>query len=231
MLTRIVFRYIIFLLIAVVSDKLGLIWLCDANRLYVHQFPPEADHLELPRITLYSHYMGKMKYPHVPLLLESMRWNPKVDFHIINIIPTGSDMAADLTSLVKRMAVPNVYLRVIEMHEWRQRVKDRLGLDLDWDMSWSYKLCDYKPALAHLFPEMAGPEYKYWGFVDLDVVWGNFTRFSSWFQGQPFVITGTDAALLQASSSYRLLTLEPSLGWWRSTGAGQFFINEEWTRE
>lgn len=78
----------------------------------------------------------------------------------------------------------------VSVEEWRDRVKDRLGIDVPFTMEWYYKMCDYKPMIAHLFPEHSGSEYKYWGFVDMDVVWGNFTKFAGWFQGQPFIISG-----------------------------------------
>jgi len=162
----------------------------QSKRLYKHQFPDGADHMSLPRVVLMSVYMGKITYTHMPLLMESMRWNPLVQFIIINIVPTGSTAANETIALEYHMNVTNFQLIVMSMDDWRQRVRDRLGLDITWDITWSYKLCDYKPVLAHLFPELVGEEYKYWGFGDMDVIWGNFSKFAGWFQGQPVVITG-----------------------------------------
>jgi hypothetical protein len=52
-----------------------------------HQFPEGSEHLEFARTVTYSAYMGQMKYAHLPLLFESMKWNaPHVKFVIINII-------------------------------------------------------------------------------------------------------------------------------------------------
>ena len=51
------------------------------------QFPDGAEHMVFSKTVTYSAYMGQLKYPHLPLLFESMRWNaPHVDFVIINII-------------------------------------------------------------------------------------------------------------------------------------------------
>ena len=36
-------------------------------------------------------FMGKINYPHLPLLLESMRWNSGVQFILINVIQPGSN--------------------------------------------------------------------------------------------------------------------------------------------
>ena len=52
-----------------------------------HQFPEGAEHMLFSKTVTYSAYMGQIKYPHLPLLFESMKWNaPNVDFVIINII-------------------------------------------------------------------------------------------------------------------------------------------------
>jgi hypothetical protein len=43
-----------------------------------------------------------------------------------------------------------------------------LGLNL----SNPYKLCDYKPLYARIFSELVAP-YDYWGWGDLDVLYGD----------------------------------------------------------
>lgn len=78
-----------------------------------HQFPDGSEHLTFPKTVTYSIYMGerqcfplirtsrisnfppmigKMKYGHIPLLFNSMKWNgPFAEFVIINVIADGSD--------------------------------------------------------------------------------------------------------------------------------------------
>jgi len=162
----------------------------NSNRLYIHQFPQESEHLKMPQTVLFSIYMGEIKYPHMPLLLESMRWNPMIHFKVINIIPKDSNLADRMITLQQTMQVKNFEIITVSLEEWSSRVKNSLGIDVAFTMKWYYKMCDYKPIIAYLFPEHTGPEYKYWGFADMDVIWGNFTRFAGWFQGQPFVISG-----------------------------------------
>lgn len=164
--------------------------LSHAKRFYDHQFSPESSHLQMPPTVVFSSFMGKITYPHMPLLLESMRWNSMVHFKIINIIRKGSNDSYDIVKLANEMNISNVQVVVISIDDWIIRVKDRLNIDIPFTMAWSYKMCDFKPVLAHLFPEFTGPEYKYWGFGDMDLVWGNFSRFAGWFQGQAFVISG-----------------------------------------
>jgi hypothetical protein len=97
------------------------------------------------------------------------------------------------------------------MSEFSELVHRRLNISVQLDSSWYYKMCDFKPTLAYLFPELAHKDtYQYWGFGDMDVIWGNISRFSHWFQGQyPFVHTY----------------------WNKPHGSAQFYVNEDWTCE
>ena len=169
-----------------------------SERVYVDQFPPGSEHLILPKIILFSIYMGKLKYNHLPLLLESMRWNPKVQFTLINLIEDNSPQdVAEITQLKQDMGITNFHVEVVTLSEMRKLVKARLDIDVPFEADWFYKMCDYKPTLAYLFPNLLattdGEAYRYWGYGDLDVIWGNFTRYAGWFQGDPmypFVISG-----------------------------------------
>ena len=41
-----------------------------------------------------------------------------------------------------------------------------------------YKLCDYKPAYGEIFkPEISGGRYDFWGYCDIDMVFGNIRSF------------------------------------------------------
>ena len=189
----------------------------SSERVYVHQFPVNSEHMKLPRMVIMSIFMGKLKYSYFSLTLESMRWNPMVDFVVINIIEDNSDEAVHLLEVSKH--IPNFQVVVISMSQWRNRVKERLSLDVPFDKKWYYKLCEYKPTLAYLFPEIANKKdaggnllYKYWGYGDLDVIWGNWSRFAYWFQEDktyPFIISG----------------------YFGTTGAMAMYLNEGWTQE
>ncbi len=134
-----------------------------------------------------------------------MKWNQKVQFVIINVISDGvikdgADEAKDISDLKEKLEVNNLHIEKITVSDFSKRVQDRLHINVKMDMSWYYKMCDYKPTLAHLFPELVSEEkYKYWGYADLDVIWGNFSRYAHWFTGdshQPFVISGTSSRFM-----------------------------------
>lgn len=135
-----------------------------SKRLYVHQFEPGTEHLLLPNIILFSLYMGNVSYPHLPLLFESMRWNPTVHFTIINII-TESDDSEHLVYLKSITKLDNLSVIRLTLNEWSKRVNSRLNVTVNFTKDWYYKLCDYKPAIAYLFPELVTKKYKFWGTI------------------------------------------------------------------
>jgi hypothetical protein len=181
----------------------------QTERVYTEQFPPGSEQLPLPGLVLYSIYMGEIHYPHMPFLLESMRWNPTVKFVIINIY-NSTKSVDNWKDVVKEHDVPNLHVEYLTHEQFSEVVHEKLKVRIHFDDTWYYKMCDFKPTLAYLFPLHADErQHGYWGYADLDVVWGNITRFSHLFQGgRPFVISG----------------------WWHTTGALNMFINEEWTR-
>ena len=159
-----------------------------------------------------------MKYEFTQLTLESMRWNPQVHYVLIQIVDKMAE-ADRIIQLANYTNVPNFFIKILTMEQWKRKVMERLGIDVPFDKTWYYKLCDYKPVLAHLFPEYVNASvinkpgvklYKYWGYADMDVIWGKFKKFAHLFQGEfPFVISG----------------------WFGTTGAAAFYINEPWTHD
>lgn len=93
--------------------------------------------------------------------LESCRWNPSVDWLIVTDQTAPPDMP------------PNVRIRPSSFPDYRSLISSRLGVAIEWTEA--YKLCDLKPALAHVHAgEVAG--YDMWGFGDLDVIYGDIRR-------------------------------------------------------
>ena len=167
------------------------------TRLYVDQFPPGSEHLQLPNILHFSIFMEKdtgHHYTHLPLLVESMRYNPKVQFVIINIAENPAlGFGGKMTALAAQLGATNLKIVTENIAAFTDRVYRRLNIRVPFTYDWYYKLCDYKPTLAYLYPELLDEkEYKYWGYGDMDIIWGNFSRFAGLFQGQhQFIISGT----------------------------------------
>ena len=140
------------------------------KRLYTHQFDQKYIHIDIKPIILFTIYMGKLKYRHLPLLLESMRYNPKVQFTLLNIVENKID-SDHVFEIKKQMQIDNFVVHSITLPEFSHIVNTKLGLNVNMTSSWYYKLSDYKPALGYLFSELCTDNFKYWGFADMDVIW------------------------------------------------------------
>lgn len=174
----------------------------------------------LPSIVLFSLYLGeglKLHYSYFDLTLHSMRWNPTVDFMLLHVV-SDEDFAkpADVSTLVSYPIdpPPNFRIKRIAYSRLQQLIKDRLGVHVPVSYAWSYKMAEYKPTFAHLFRELlvnprSGGGYQWWGYADLDVVWGNISHFAPLFyRGHPII----------------------NSGWIAPRGMCTFYINEPWTR-
>jgi hypothetical protein len=109
--------------------------------------------------------------------------------------------------LSKELNVLNFKLQIVTITEFTTRVKKYLDIDVKFTSEWYYKMCDYKPTLAVLFPEFfEDKKYLYWGYNDMDVIWGSFNSFAHLFQGNyTYIISG----------------------WRHSTGAGAWYKNTD----
>jgi hypothetical protein len=68
----------------------------------------------------------------------------------------------------------NVSIVRMTFDEFTNNVQSKF--DFQIDLSYPYKLCDFKPAYGYIFSEYI-EGYEYWGYCDLDVVWGNLGKF------------------------------------------------------
>ncbi|RDC56214.1 hypothetical protein DU508_11425 [Pedobacter chinensis] len=70
---------------------------------------------------------------------------------------------------------PNVKFIKKELHEISSLISERLNIP-NYELSSSYKLCDFKPTYGHLFNEHI-KNYDYWGFGDIDLIYGSLDSF------------------------------------------------------
>eukprot|EP01036_Dinobryon_divergens_P043143 gene43143-57399_t len=112
--------------------------------------------------------------------------------------------------------LPNFRLHSVSTTEFSKLVFNKLNLTIKVEntKAWHHKICDYKPTLAYLFPEFldinngTGKQPAFWAYVDIDLVWGNISRFSHLFHENDVVRAAPGA-----------------------TGVGMFYRNEAWSRE
>lgn len=110
-----------------------------------------------PRILVILAWFGK--WPDwIRPFLESCRANSTIDWLIVTDCGPPDDLP------------PNVRLLRTTFAEYRDDIRQKLGIAPQW--SDPYKLCDLKPALGFIHRDaLAG--YDYWGFGDLDVIYGD----------------------------------------------------------
>jgi hypothetical protein len=149
---------------------------------------PGADHMQLPPILLYSLQMtvAFAKREYFRLTLESMRRNPLMEFVIIAIVDDIAE-TKNAQEYIDRAAASNIKMVPITVAQFKATLKTKLGIEHTMQQTsevWARKLPDFKPVVAHLFREHLLPKHKYWGYCDMDVIWGNVSHYAHWFQGE-----------------------------------------------
>ncbi len=106
-------------------------------------------------------YFGKL--PNLfPLWLLTCAKNPTVDWFIFTDDKTPYNYP------------PNVKVRYCTFDDIRQKIQ--LCYDFKISLDRPYKLCDYRVAYGEIFNEEIR-SYDFWGYCDLDLLWGNIRKF------------------------------------------------------
>ncbi|WP_163339192.1 DUF6625 family protein [Desulfopila sp. IMCC35008] len=116
-------------------------------------------------IILMCAYMGPLPY-WMPAFMASCRKNPDVNWLIV----TNMDQSAlpDGPS--------NVRFLNIDLKDFNDRVSSSLKIPVNVKPEYAYKINDFKVAYGKIFSkEFEG--YDFWGYCDLDVVWGDIKKF------------------------------------------------------
>lgn len=96
------------------------------------------------------------------LYIESCKCNPSVDW--VFFTDCGEP----------RNQAPNVRFVHTTLEDTQTRIAEKLGITVR--LADPYKLCDYKPTFGALYDDYAH-NYDFWGFGDVDVIYGNIRRF------------------------------------------------------
>ena len=121
-----------------------------------------------PRIILFSYVFGKQAADkrYLRVFLESARRSG------VDVLIVGDHAPAPSSSLP-----PNVKYVMVTWDDLTDRVRDRIldGQEPFWMRHKVnlYKVIDFKPVFAHLFPELV-QGYDFWGPVDNDLLLGDF---------------------------------------------------------
>lgn len=100
----------------------------------------------------------------IDLFFYSVIKNQKIDF----IIFTDIEINGKYTS------IPNVIIKKIEWNKYCDIVSEKLNVD--FHPRKFYKLCDLKPFYGYIHKDLLH-KYNYWGFCDLDLIFGNISDY------------------------------------------------------
>ena len=98
----------------------------------------------------------------IDLFIESCKWNPTVHWRLYTDCGEPDNRA------------DNVEIVHLGFDDYKALVRERLGIP--FHPTAPYKLCDIRPCLAYIHErEIAG--FRFFGFGDIDVVYGNIRNF------------------------------------------------------
>lgn len=75
---------------------------------------------------------------------------------------------------IPESAPSNVVFKSISFQDYKAKVSNKLDIDFQPDSP--YKLCDLKPVLGYIHEEDI-KDYDFWGFSDIDLVYGNIRKY------------------------------------------------------
>ena len=115
------------------------------------------------KIALIIPYFGT--FPQwIDLFFYSVMKNQELDFIIFTDIEIND----------KYSSIPNVIIKKMEWNEYCDIVSKRLNIE--YHPKKAYKICDLRPFFGSLHNDVLC-DYAYWGFCDLDLVFGNISEY------------------------------------------------------
>lgn len=113
----------------------------------------------MKKIVILSPYFGK--FPNtIDITFETMKNNESIDW-IVFTDNSGYEGK-----------YPNIKFVKMSFADIRNLIDNKIGTSL----SSAYKLCDYRPAYGAIFEKYIR-EYDFWGYCDLDVIFGDLRKF------------------------------------------------------
>ena len=115
----------------------------------------------MKKICFITPYFGKLP-DYFQVWLDSCKYNPTIDWLVF-------------TDDHNAFVYPeNVRVHYCSFDEIRTLVQK--NYDFKINLKTAYKLCDYKVAYGEIFSDYL-KEYDFWGFCDIDLIWGNIRNF------------------------------------------------------
>ncbi len=114
------------------------------------------------RIAIVICYIGRLPW-YFKYFVHSCQFNPSIDFFVVTDDTTYKDELPR-----------NVHLKFSSLAQLSEIASEILSHPVQ--IRYAYKLCDFKPLYGLLFSEVL-EGYEFWGYGDLDVIYGDISRF------------------------------------------------------
>ena len=101
-----------------------------------------------------------------PATLRSFEANCNIDFYFFS-----DNLPTDLPPNIP----PNCHFPFMNKTQFETLASRKFGKPIR--LRAGYKLCDWRPALGHLFEELLRP-YAFWGWCDIDTIWGQPRKYA-----------------------------------------------------
>ena len=92
----------------------------------------------------------------------SCKINPEIDWLFYSNISFNNQLP------------PNIHYVKASLEDFNALASEKLGFNVK--LYNPYKICDYRPAFAEIFSDYI-TSYEYWGYCDLDLIFGNIINF------------------------------------------------------
>ena len=113
------------------------------------------------KVAIINCYFGKLPN-YFELWLQSCAYNNKVDF----ILFTDCEVSYKIPN--------NVHIHKTSLDELKKIIQSKFDFNIVIESP--YKLTDFKPAYGYIFEELL-KGYHYWGYCDVDLIFGNLMKF------------------------------------------------------
>jgi len=108
-------------------------------------------------------YFGK--WPEwITYFMLSCKYNPNIDWLFFT------------DCRVTDVKAKNIIFHQMQLHEFNKIVKEKLEIRVN--IKNPYKICDLRPAFGKIFSDYLD-NYDFWGYGDIDLIYGNFNHFIS----------------------------------------------------
>lgn len=114
------------------------------------------------RIAFLNIYIGKLPW-YFLYFLHSCETNNTIDFYIL------TDDDKNIVHIPE-----NVKILKYSLKDFNRAASKKLNLKINVEKA--YKLCDFKPAYGIIFENLF-KNYDFWGYCDIDIIWGNIRTF------------------------------------------------------